>query len=245
MEFSPVRISLLPKGWLSILFFIFLFNLVGNKVNAQRYSISPIDVDTMIDFAPPEHYSHFIFYIQNLTDGELVFHWQQLQADIPSGWIVGMCDYGHCYGQLGLSGTMDTLPNTNTGIFALGVDPQNITGEAKVRYALWEAATPTEIDTITWIISSNNATGILEENNFRSIKDSEIIYVMDKANLLPLPFSLKEAFVVYQANGQVIYQGQKNDSGLLSSLQYWNSGHYIIRVLDGNITPKIYRFQLK
>ncbi len=244
MEFSPVRISLHPKRWLSILFLIFLFNLAGNKVNAQRYSISPIDVDSMVDFAPPGHYSHFIFYIQNLTDGELVFHWQQLQADIPAGWIVGMCDYGHCYGQLGMSGTMDTLPNTNTGIFALGVDPQNITGEAVVRYALWEAATPTQIDTITWIISSNNTNGIFENKIANSSLASEKNYVLDKANLLQFPFAFNGPFVVFSSNGQIVYQGQKNDSGVLAEMQEWNSGQYFVRVIGDDSASKVYRIQL-
>lgn len=213
------------------LLFFFLFLFANVNVFAQRYSISPADTDTMIDFAPAGHYSHFIFFIDNLTDGELVFHWQQIQADIPSGWIVGMCDYGHCYAQLGMSGTMDTLSNLFTGIFAVGVDPQHINGEAIVRYALWEAATPNEIDTITWIISSNTNTGILEAAK-PSITKNELLITPNPANqfLSLAAYPSSTSVEIYNALGQL--EIQKENTGGLINIEALSEGFYTLRLIN-------------
>ena len=209
---------------------IFLVFGLSSSSFAQRYHISPSSSDTMIDFAPSGHYSHFIFNIQNLTDGELLFHWQQVFTDIPAGWIVGMCDYGHCYGQLGMSGTMDPLPNTGNGIFALGVDPQNISGQAIVSYALWEEASPTEVDTITWVISSNNNTGL---NNLPSGsgKSYLTLYPNPANDFITFQGSNNETFVeVYNTLGQLQLRFHPNNTNEPLDISTLTKGYYTLKI---------------
>jgi len=242
MQFSGLNYPSVNR-FFALVFFLMLFNAASAL--AQRYTIYPTDTDTMVDFAPPEPYSHFIFYIHNLTDGELLFQWQQIQADIPNGWIVGMCDYGHCYGQLGISGTMDTMRPNHTGIFALGVEPENINGVATVSYALWEASTPAEIDTITWIISSNNATGILEYSIQNSKANNRRIYCVEKNNLQQLPFVFGDELLVYQNNGQVVYQGKPGDAALCSAMKFWKDGMYFFEIRNHHSPNEILSVLLK
>ena len=45
---------------------------------------------------------------------------------------------------------------------SIGIDPDTISGTAHIQYAVWEASTPTKVDTLTWIISAHSTTGIFE-----------------------------------------------------------------------------------
>jgi hypothetical protein len=242
MQFSRLNNSSVHR-FCALVFFLMLFNAASSL--AQRYTLYPSDTDTMVDFAPPEPYSHFIFYITNLTDGELLFQWQQVHAEIPNGWIVGLCDYGHCYGQLEMSGTMDTMGPNHTGIFALGVEPENINGVATVSYALWEASTPSEIDTITWIISSNNATGILEYSLENSSYSNRKIYLLEKSNLQQLPFVVGDDLLVYRNNGQLVYRGKPDDAALCPAMKSWQDGLYFFEIRNNNAPKEIIPVLLK
>ena len=199
-------------------------------VFGQNYDLTPND--TLIVNAPFNDLNHFTIQQNNLTSGSLVFSWQQILLDIPIGWEANLCDNGNCYPGFPLSGTMDTIFVGAYGLMSIGVDPDTISGTAIIQYAVWEESTPTEADTLTWIITANRTTGILETK----IKNEFSIFPNAANNYINILTNLQKGFqyLIYDGSGKQVKQGNSNSYSLSVPLHSFANGNYTISIIDLN-----------
>ena len=199
-------------------------------VNGQSYNITPND--TLIVNAPFNDLNHFTIQQNNLTSGSLIFSWQQILLDIPTGWTANLCDNGHCYPGFPLSGTMDTIFVGAYGLMSIGVDPDTISGTAIIQYAVWEENTPAQADTLTWIITANRTTGILEskiKNDFSIFPNAANKYINILTNL-----QAGFQYLIYDASGKQIKQGNSTSHFFTVPLDNFANGNYTISIIDLN-----------
>lgn len=199
-------------------------------VFGQNYNITPND--TLIVNAPFNRLNHFTIQQNNLTTGSLVFSWQQVFLDIPIGWEANLCDNGNCYPGFPFSGTMDTIFTGSYGLMSIGVNPDTISGTAIIQYAVWEESTPSEIDTLTWIITANGTTGILETK----IKNKFSIYPNAANNYINILTNLPKGFqyLIYDASGKQIKNGNSTSHFICVPLHNYANGNYTISIIDFN-----------
>lgn len=129
------------------------FILIQGKT--QTYSISPND--TLIVTAPANQLSIFDIYQNNISGDTLYLAWNLISMNIQSGWDYSLCDYASCYTGLPSSGTMDPVMSSSMGFLGLNINPYAIQGTATVRIYVYDVASPSSGDTLTWIVSSEPA----------------------------------------------------------------------------------------
>ncbi len=135
-----------------------LCNITTTFVYSQSYTITP--KDSIVAFASFNKLTHFNIQQNNQSGRTLILNWKRIAVSIPTGWAANLCDNAHCFTDFPESGTMDSVFNTEYGLLAVGINPDTIQGTAWVQYEVWDLNYPNNKDTLTWIISSNNITGI-------------------------------------------------------------------------------------
>ena len=195
---------------------------------AQSYSISPND--SIVVVTPYSDLNHFTIQQNNLTNGYLVFSWQQVSLNIPVGWTANLCDAGNCYPGFPTNGTMDTIFSGNYGLMSLGINPDTIIGTAIIRYAVWEVNTPAQIDTLTWIITANGSVGIIDlrdKNNFS-------IYPNPAKNSVSIvsDFQSEFSFTMNDIVGKEIYSGTSVNNNISLSICNFPNGVYSISIFN-------------
>ncbi|MBC7383259.1 MAG: T9SS type A sorting domain-containing protein [Bacteroidia bacterium] len=208
---------------------------------AQSYNITPND--TFMDLTPFNKLSHFTIQQNNLTNGKLLFNWQQLVLNIPSGWTANLCDNGHCYADFPVKGKMDTVFKSEYGMMSLGIDPGMVSGTALIRYAIWEQSTPENMDTLTWIISSNSATGFTETEPDKSL----LIFVDVSGDNIHLLTSLNKGFYcsISDISGKQVYSENFIFSTANISSENFPNGFYNILIMDSNKNIKTKKIMIQ
>lgn len=206
-----------------------VLSVAGSFSLAQTYNITP--GNTFIGIAPFNTPSHFNILQNNLTSGSLVFSWEQISINIPQGWTANLCDNGHCYTGFPVSGTMDTVFNGDYGLMSVAINPDTIAGYATIKYVVWEANSPSQKDTLTWIISANGFTGFyspLVENVFSVYPNP----ANEKLNILS-NFNEKFSVSIFNSLGDKIYSDHELDYYKLP-VTNWKNGIYFISFFDKN-----------
>lgn len=158
-----------------IILIVVLFATINSSFG-QSYTHSPND--TIIANANLDFFSVFNITQLHPTNDTLYFKWNKESVSLPSTWEASICDNGHCYTSLVDSGSMDAVYVGDIGLMSLHLNPHLESGTAIIRYTISEINTPSQIDTLTWIISVG-ATGI-NSLNYKtpsiSIRD-QVIYL--------------------------------------------------------------------
>ncbi len=203
---------------------------VANILFTQNYTISPND--TITGTVPFNDIYHFNIEQTNLTNGKLVFSWQRITVEIPVGWEANLCDNGNCYAGFPLNGTMDTVFNGDYGLMSVAINPFEISGTGFFQYRIWEASTPDQQDTLTWIISSETPTKIYDSVN----KNSMNLFPnpADQSITIKTEFSQGFEFTITNMYGQEIYSGNTNED--ISQLQTsaLPNGIYFLSIIREN-----------
>jgi len=213
------------KGlWVAILMLI-----ATHYSYAQSYSIYPND--TIEGSVPFNDLFHFIIQQKNLTSEKIVLSWQKIYAVIPEGWNAYLCDLGSCYDNFPDSGTMDTVVVGEYGLLSVGVNPFEISGTAVVQYTVWDEAHPEKVDTLTWVINSESATGI----DFLS-PDDFIVYPNPAKNLINILGLFQEgiSYKISNCNGIIVDQGNNLNSQSQISLGTFPDGIYFVTIYCEN-----------
>lgn len=130
---------------------------------AQSYYHSPND--TIIGNAPFDDVSVFnIIQIHTIAD-TIRFKWQKQSVYLPATWEASICDYAHCYTTLEDTGTTDPIVYGGDGLMSLHINPNFEAGTAIIRYSIFATNTPTQIDTLTWIITATAPNAIVTTRN--------------------------------------------------------------------------------
>ncbi len=132
-------------------------NLVAVSVLfSQSYYHSPND--TIISSANFDDVSVYnITQVHTLND-TILFKYHKHNVVMPASWEAYLCDNTTCHPDLKDSSAMVAVAGDN-GLMSLHLNPHFETGTGIIRYLIFDTNTPSQVDTLTWIISAG-ATGI-------------------------------------------------------------------------------------
>lgn len=213
-------INSITHGIVMVFIFLPVFTI---QVSAQQYKLLPND--SMIGIASDGEFKHFTIFQKNLSELKLVFSWKKLELTIPSGWIANLCDNGHCYTDFPDSGTMDTVFAGDVGLMSIGIDPGEYSGNAYVRYVLWEEHSPEHHDTLTWNISPETTTLTSPFSNFKVLD----FYPNPATNDIHYTTSSPVYYVITDIEGKNICMGALDAGSGTIPVQHLSNGIYCIQ----------------
>lgn len=204
-----------------------------NSSFAQSYYHSPND--TITASAIFNDISVFNIVQIHPTSDTLYFKWYQQSVVMPLSWEASICDNGNCYTSLKDSGMMAPIVPGDNGLMSLHLDPKFQSGTGIIRYTIFATNTPTQVDTLTWIITAGGSTGIAEPK-----KSQPIIYSGNKQIVCKNLNGQFSKACLFDMNGRLILQQniEGNEAEILAPGFYSNM---LILRLSGrrNFTTKI------
>ncbi len=201
-----------------------------NNSYAQSYNITPNDTIQMV--GAMEDLETLSIQQLNISVNTINIKWKKVSESVPSNWEASNCDNRICNTTLVDSGMMNPVIPNDYGLLLLHITPHVNFGTAVVRYAVWDIAYPSLKDTLTYILTVSNASGIHE------IK-SEIDYtffpnpVKDNIRIV----SSNEAdftFSINDLSGKKICSGITSEKSILVSMEDIPNGIYLISITDRN-----------
>ncbi len=216
------------KGILLIVAFVATINYSFG----QSYSHSPND--SIITNANLDFYSVFNITQLHPTNDTLYFKWNKVSASVPSTWEVSICDNGHCNLTLVDSGAMDPVYIGDIGLMSLHVNPHFETGTAIIRYSIYTTNTPSQVDTLTWIISASGATGIAAINYLQpSISiNNQTLYL----NNIDKQFTTLQ---IIDLDGKLIYHTNIKDTKEQHYIPNINSPFVVVQLNGNRVSHKL------
>ena len=204
---------------------------------AQSYTHSPND--TIIANANYDDFNVYNIIQLHPTNDTLFFKWKKLNVTMPNTWEASICDVGHCYTSIVDSSSMDAVVTGDIGLISLHLNPHFQSGTGIVQVLFWEASTPTQIDTLTWIIST---TPLVIEN--QNVKNNISIYPNPTTEILNIstPFENGFDYVLTNITGRIIYQNHSNSKNTFLQTSHFANGNYFLTVLNNKT---IYHSSLK
>lgn len=147
-----LAISIIKKHILVVAIII----ATSNILFAQSYYHNPND--TIISNANFDDVSVYnITQVHPLND-TILFKYYKYSVVMPASWDAFLCDNATCHPDLADSVTMIAIPGDN-GLMSLHLNPHFDAGTGIIRYLIFDTNTPSQVDTLTWIISAGT-TGI-------------------------------------------------------------------------------------
>lgn len=213
-----------------ILLIVVLFTTINSSFG-QSYTHSPND--TIIANANLDFYSVFNITQLHPTNDTLYFKWNKVSASVPTTWEVSICDNGHCNTSLVDSGAMDPVYTGDIGLMSLHLNPHFETGTAIIRYSIYATNTPSQVDTLTWIITASGSLGIANENYLQpSISiNNQTLYL----NNIDKQFT---ALQIIDLSGQIIYQTSIKDKQEQHYIPNIHSPFVIVQLNGNKISHK-------
>lgn len=131
-----------------------------NTCFGQSYFHSPND--TILGTAVFDDVSVFNITQVHPTADTISFKWRKQSVSMPATWEASICDNGNCYTNLKDSGMMTAIVAGDNGLMSLHLNPHFEAGTGIIRYTIFAANTPTQVDTLTWIITATAPNAIPE-----------------------------------------------------------------------------------
>ncbi len=179
------------------LFVVAIIIATTNKLFAQSYYHSPND--TIIGNANFDDVSVYnITQIHTLND-TILFKYHKYSVAMPASWDAYLCDNTTCHPDLADSADMWAIPGDN-GLMSLHLNPHFEAGTGIIRYLFFDTNTPSQIDTLTWIILAG-ATGISALTT-----ESPCITINNQTLSLKNADSRFDKLRILDMNGRIIYQ---------------------------------------
>ncbi|PQJ09372.1 hypothetical protein CJD36_019180 [Flavipsychrobacter stenotrophus] len=164
---------------------------------AQSYYHSPND--TIIGTAIYEDVSVFNITQVHPTADTISFRWKKYSVAIPATWEASICDNGNCYTTLKDSGTMATIVTGDNGLMSLHVNPHLQSGTGIIRYSIFATNTPSQVDTLTWIITAIAPNAVIEVSTLQP----EIIIYNKRIAIKTLNDEYSQV-ILHDLNGKVL-----------------------------------------
>lgn len=211
------------------------FVILGETV-AQSYTIRPNDTINMVGMM--EDLSTLSIEQVNNTSGNINLRWQKVNKSVPANWEASVCDNQMCHTTLVDSGTMNPVLPSEYGLILLHITPHINYGTSIVRYAVWDIASPTVIDTLTYILTLKENSEIKEEKTKNALK----IYPNPVINNLQIFSDLQKGswFLITDILGKIVLNGVIESKVMTLSAENLQNGIYSISIFDksNNISTK-------
>lgn len=193
---------------------------------AQSYSHSPND--SIVANAVYDDFNVYNIIQNHPTNDTLLFKWKKHFVSLPITWEASICDVGHCYTSLVDSSTMDPIVVGDNGLISLHLNPHFEAGTGTVQVLFWETKTPTQIDTLTWIITASGSVGINTTENKKNIA----IYPNPATNIVNIitPFDDGFEYKIIDANGKIVAQNFSKNKIETINIERLKNGNYVIQI---------------
>lgn len=209
---------------IAFLAFLAVTVVVARTSFAQSYYNAPND--TIIGTAPFNDVSVFNITQVHPTTDTVHFVWHKQMVTMPLTWEASICDAGDCYTTLKDSGTMAPIVPGDNGLMSLHINPFSEAGTGIIRFSIFAKNTPTQVDTLTWIISAyatsvaqlpQNEKPIVFSNNHRLIcKNINADY---------------KSVLIYSIDGRVLHKEEIHNPEISISLSDMVSQLLIIQLI--------------
>lgn len=196
---------------------------------SQSYSITPNDTFQTVGFM--EDLETLTISQLNVSSDSIYLKWEKVSESVPADWESTVCDNRVCYTNLMDSGFMNPVIPTETGFLLLHITAHVNYGTAIIRYAVWDVATPSARDTVTFIMTVNAPSAISETDN----KNSFTLFPNPASDLINIQFSDNEAHTISVLNslGEKIHSVVSSQYSILNT-QYFSNGIYTISISGNN-----------
>lgn len=203
---------------------------------AQSYYNSPND--TIVGTAIYEDVSVFNITQVHPTPDTISFKWKKYSVALPATWEASICDNGNCYTTLKDSGTMATIVTGDNGLMSLHLNPHLQSGTGIIRYTIFATNTPSQIDTLTWIITAIAPNAVGEVSQIQP----EIISYNKQITCKILNDDYSKV-LLYDLNGKVLYQkDMQSGQTSISTIEY-PTGILILQLTGKrNFITKIFNY---
>lgn len=181
---------------------IVTFLVAMDSLHSQTYTLEP--GDTLSKTGRWEDLETLSIKQTNITQGEIQLKWLKVSESVPANWEATVCDNVNCYTSLVDSGTMNPISPADFGFILLHITPKQYYGTAVIRYAVWDVMTPSQRDTLTFILTAETLTGLTElKTNF--IMQTYPNPVSDQLNIA-FEDNQYHSIALIQANGTLAYR---------------------------------------
>ena len=212
-----------------VVFCVVVFLTTTQNSIAQSYFHSPSD--SIVANAVFDDVGVFNILQSHPTNDTLYFKWKKHLVNIPNTWEASICDVGHCYTTIEDSSTCDPVFPSDVGIMSLHLNPHFEAGTGIVQVLFWEANTPNNIDTLTWIITANGSLGISNTNteNFKLFPNpaNEIINIETN-------FSNQCLLQIFNNEGKIIYTQTNDHKNIELDISNFTNGKYLLQIIHDN-----------
>ncbi len=218
------------------------FFLLATSIGfSQSYSISPndtIEVNAVMDDL------HTLIISQiNSTSDSLFLKWAKVSSNVPAGWEISICDNQLCNTNLADSGSMKPVLAGEYGFLLIHATPHLDSSTAIVRYAVWDSITPSQRDTLTWIIHILPSTNTNKINS----KKVDLIYPnpANESFYISTTNQFAASYILYDSQFRNVQTGNLDfDRTRISSIDL-SSGMYFIRIQDAQAEPRFHPIIIK
>jgi hypothetical protein len=119
-------------------------NLVEEEINLEAFEIANCN-------------------ILNESDESVIFVWELILFDNPEDWDFSVCDYVLCYTEGETTGTMTAVDGESEEAFIRANIYALTPGVGTYKFTVWDESIPDAKDTVTFIVTALDVTGIEEE----------------------------------------------------------------------------------
>ncbi len=212
---------------------IFLAMLVIAQVytcSSQTYINTPGDTLSLSGMMEDLHEP--MIRQENISTDTIQLQWKKVSASVPANWDVATCDNYLCYTSLEDSGAMNPVSPGAFGFLIMKITPHVNYGTAVIRYAVWDAASPSVKDTLTFILAVNDPQAINEIQNQSSFSifpnpASDFINIRSKNNF---------KFYITDISGKEILNTVKETNHISVSTSELSAGVYLVKAISNNFS---------
>jgi hypothetical protein len=197
---------------------------------AQTYSLVPNDSISITGMF--EDLQTLSVQQVNISSGTIQLKWKKVSESVPALWDALVCDNALCNTSLVDSGTMNPVVPGDYGFLLLHVTPHVNYGVAIIRYAVWDIANAAMKDTLTFILSVNNTSGIGRPE----YKNGFSVFPNPSKERIHIVTDFKTGFeyLITDVSGKEIKTGVSTAKSIFVSTENFSDGVYNVLVVEEN-----------
>lgn len=202
---------------------------------AQSYTHSPND--SIVANATYDDFNVYNIIQNHTTNDTLIFKWKKYFVNLPNTWEASICDVGHCYSTIVDSSTTDPIVTGDNGLISLHLNPHWQAGTGIVQVLFWEQKTPSQIDTLSWIITASGIIGINDIDK----KNAIIIYPNPANEIINIitPFENGFEYMIIDNAGKKICNNVAKSKTVFVQTSLYPTGKYVLKIVSSKTISNI------
>ncbi len=214
-----------------------LLAVIGTSFS-KTYSIAPND--TFKTSGMMEDQQTLTISQLNTSSNTITLEWEKISESVPVSWEASVCDNRICYAILQDTGTMNPVAPSETGFLLLHITGHVNYGTAVIRYAVWDINNPALKDTLTYILTVDQNSGIAETNNNKIFT----VYPNPTKDQINIASGFQAGFTysVINLTGEEVQSGHSEVNSVIFSTGNFPSGIYFLKLtpVDSGIDNKFF-----